>query len=85
MLKMDFIESRTELRGSWFWEFVDWAAICPHVCGGLGEGCGVLRGWEMGLLVLKWRLCRFWATHLTLLLVGCQLGMVKLLLILGAT
>ena len=42
MVRMDFIESRTELRGCWFWELVDWAAMLAHVLAGLDGGCGVL-------------------------------------------
>jgi len=41
-VRMDFIQSRTELRSCGFWEFVDWAAMWAHVCGGVGKGCGVL-------------------------------------------
>ena len=37
-VRMDFIESRTELRGCWICEFVEWASMWAHVRGGLGEG-----------------------------------------------
>ena len=42
MERIDFIESRTELRGCWFWEFGDWATTWAHVCGGPDEECSVL-------------------------------------------
>jgi hypothetical protein len=41
MARMDFIESRVELKGGCFEVFDDWAAMWAHVCDGRDGGCGV--------------------------------------------
>jgi hypothetical protein len=44
MDRMDFIESKVELRGWWFKGFGVWAVIWGQVCGGRGGGGGVRSG-----------------------------------------